>query len=130
MLDTAANRLFARGTNAWTAVDHTCYTVSTAGSEGLLTLLPIYADHVLFPTLTAAGYATEVHHVSGEGEDAGVVYCEMQARENTSYSRSADAMRKLMFPGSGYGCETGGKLASLRESCSWEKARACAAPRE
>jgi Zn-dependent M16 (insulinase) family peptidase len=27
---------------------------------------------------------TEVFHVNGEGQDAGVVYSEMQARENTA----------------------------------------------
>lgn len=32
-------------------VDHTCYTISTAGSEGFLSLLPVYLDHILYPTL-------------------------------------------------------------------------------
>lgn len=36
VLDMAANRLFARGTNAWTAVDSTVYTTSHAGGDGLL----------------------------------------------------------------------------------------------
>jgi hypothetical protein len=27
-----------------------------------------------------------VHHITSEAEDAGVVYCEMQARENQSFS--------------------------------------------
>ena len=52
--------------------------MTTAGDQGFLNLLPIYLDHVLYPTITPAGYITEVHHVNGEGEDAGVVYCEMQ----------------------------------------------------
>ena len=75
------------------------YTMTTVGSEGFLSMLPVYLEHVLFPTLTEAGYVTEVrernlkslvsrnllllfkvHHVNGEGEDAGVVYCEMQVR--------------------------------------------------
>jgi Zn-dependent M16 (insulinase) family peptidase len=46
VLDMAANRLFARGTNAWTATDHTAYTATHAGADGLLALLPVYADHV------------------------------------------------------------------------------------
>ena len=29
VLDSLANRSIAQGTNAWTATDHTCYTVST-----------------------------------------------------------------------------------------------------
>ena len=80
ILDKLANRCLARGTNAWTATDHTCYTMTSAGHEGCLNLLPIYADHILYPTLTDECFLTEVHHVSGEGEDKGVVYCEMQAR--------------------------------------------------
>lgn len=59
--------------------------------------------------------------MNGDGEDAGVVYCEMTARENTSYSITRDAMRHLMWPGSGYSAETGGKVEALRSSCSWEK---------
>ena len=35
--------------------DHTCYTMTTAGSQGFLNLLPIYLDHVLYPTLTPEG---------------------------------------------------------------------------
>lgn len=46
--------------------------ITTAGSEGFLRLLPIYLDHILYPTLTESGYHTEVHHINGKGEDAGV----------------------------------------------------------
>ncbi len=55
VLDKLANRSMADGTNAWTATDHTAYTLSTAGSEGLINIMPIFADHVLFPTLTDSG---------------------------------------------------------------------------
>jgi Zn-dependent M16 (insulinase) family peptidase len=61
--------------------------MTTVGSEGFLNMLPVYLDHVLFPTLTQSGYVTEVHHINAEGEDAGVVYCEMQGRENSGESR-------------------------------------------
>ena len=61
ILDKLANRCMADGTNAWTATDHTAYTLSTAGSEGAINLMPIFADHVLFPTLTDAGFVTEIH---------------------------------------------------------------------
>lgn len=101
-MDKLANRCLAQGTNAWTDVDHTAYTVSQrrvshffrrsvlhemlylkvtcAGAEAFLNLLPIYLDHILNPTLTAEGFTTEVHHVTAQGEDKGVVYCEMQVR--------------------------------------------------
>ena len=124
VLDSLANRCFARGTNAWTDVDHTCYTLTTAGSEGFLQILPIYLDHILYPTLLDDAYTTEVHHITGKGEDAGVVYCEMQARENTMDSIVSRAMLHKMYPGKcGYKSETGGKLENLRTSTSNEKVR-------
>jgi hypothetical protein len=55
ILDLLANRGFSNGTNAWTDTDHTAYTVSTAGEQGFLQLLPIYVDHILYPTITNAG---------------------------------------------------------------------------
>lgn len=122
VLDLLANRCLASGTNAWTDTDHTCYTMTNAGSEGFLKLLPVYMEHILYPTLTNSGYMTEVHHVSGEGEDAGVVYCEMQGRENTGESRCHLAMLRAMYPGKcGYKSETGGMLQNLRESTSHQK---------
>lgn len=61
IIDHFANRGFSNGTNAWTATDHTVYTVATAGAQGFLQLLPIYVDHILYPTITQAAYLTEVH---------------------------------------------------------------------
>jgi Zn-dependent M16 (insulinase) family peptidase len=84
IIDHFANRGFSHGTNAWTDTDHTAYTVSTAGEAGFLQILPIYVDHILYPTITKAGFITEVHHIDPQGEDSGVVYSEMQGRENTS----------------------------------------------
>lgn len=46
--------------------------------------MPVYVDHILHPTITDASFVTEVHHINGAGEDAGVVYSEMQARENSA----------------------------------------------
>lgn len=59
IIDHLANRAFSNGTNAWTDTDHTAYTVSTAGEQGFLQILPIYVDHILNPTLTDAGFVTE-----------------------------------------------------------------------
>ena len=36
------------------------YTISTAGEEGFLQILPVFLDHVLYPTMTADGFTTEV----------------------------------------------------------------------
>jgi len=115
VLDKLALRSLSQGTNAWTDKDHTCYTLQTAGSEGFLNLLPVYLDHILYPLLTDSAFITEVHHVTGEGKDAGVVYSEMQARENTSESLSQRALSMLLYPGTcGYNAETGGLLSDLR----------------
>ncbi|CAK1603337.1 unnamed protein product [Parnassius mnemosyne] len=123
ILDLLANRCMAHGTNAWTDTDHTCYTIYTAGDEGMLTLLPIYLDHILRPTLTDQGFITEVHHIDGDGEDAGVVYCEMQGRENTADSRCELRLLRAMYPNSGYSSETGGIMKNLRTSTSNTKVR-------
>ncbi|KAI0094759.1 Metalloenzyme, LuxS/M16 peptidase-like protein [Irpex rosettiformis] len=116
IIDHLANRGFSNGTNAWTDTDHTAYTVSTAGEQGFLQILPIYVDHILYPTMTEAGFVTEVHHINGKGEDSGVVYSEMQGRENTSADLMAFRMQRLHFPpGSAYRSETGGLMKALRE---------------
>eukprot|EP01047_Picozoa_sp_COSAG01_P045633 COSAG01_NODE_4221_length_5227_cov_3.990445_1_plen_241_part_00 len=116
VLDKLANRCLAQGTNAWTDVDHTAYTITTAGSEGFLNLLPIYMDHVLFPTLTDEAFVTEIHHVTEEGTDEGVVYCEMQGRENSAESLVDRACLDILYPDPlcGYSSETGGKMENLR----------------
>ncbi|KAJ7487689.1 Metalloenzyme, LuxS/M16 peptidase-like protein [Mycena galericulata] len=115
IIDHLANRGFSNGTNAWTDNDHTAYTVSTAGEQGFLQLLPIYVDHILYPTMTKAGFVTEVHHIDPKGQDSGVVYSEMQGRENTSGDLMALRLQRLLDPpGSAYRSETGGLMEALR----------------
>ncbi|KAL0951071.1 hypothetical protein HGRIS_007809 [Hohenbuehelia grisea] len=115
IIDHLANRGFSNGTNAWTDDDHTAYTVSTAGGQGFLQLLPIYVDHILYPTLTKAGFITEVHHIDPKGHDSGVVYSEMQGRQNTSGDLMALRSQRLLDPpGSAYRSETGGLMEALR----------------
>ncbi|WWD18715.1 hypothetical protein CI109_103169 [Kwoniella shandongensis] len=115
VLDQLAIRAGSSGTNAWTSNDHTAYTISTAGSAGFLKMLPVYVDHILHPTITEAGFVTEVYNINGSGEDAGVVYSEMQARENTAGDLMAlDAQRTLYPPESAYRSETGGLMHKLR----------------
>lgn len=149
IIDLLANRGFSNGTNAWTDTDHTAYTASTAGEQGFLQLLPIFVDHILYPTMTQSAFVTEVHsspdfnvypnmayqvhHIDSKGEDSGVVYSEMQGRENTSgdlmslrfvvlnINRSIRQLtivismqRLLNPPGSAYRSETGGLMEALR----------------
>lgn len=114
VLDKIATRSYS-DTNAWTDTAETVYTLSTAGWEGFAQLLPIYLDHLIVPTLTDAGCYTEVHHIDGKGEDAGVVYSEMQGRENLQGDLMDLQMRRLLYPdGDGFRYETGGMMKALR----------------
>ena len=114
-LDKLATRAYS-GTNAWTATDHTAYTLETAGWAGFAQILPIYLEHVIVPTLTNSGCATEVHHIDGEGNDAGVVYSEMQGLQNTAQELIDLRFKRIMYPeGVGFRYETGGMLGRLRE---------------
>lgn len=114
LLDKLASRAYS-STNAWTAVDHTAYTLETAGWEGFAQILPVYLEHVILPTITDEGCATEVHHVDGEGNDAGVVYSEMQALQYSSSELMDLRARRLLYPENvGFRYETGGMMEALR----------------
>lgn len=114
LLDKLATRAYST-TNAWTATEHTAYTLDTAGWDGFAQILPIYLEHVIVPTLNDSGCYTEVHHVDPTGHDAGVVYSEMQAVENNGDSLMELGARRLLYPeGNGYRYETGGMMGALR----------------
>jgi Zn-dependent M16 (insulinase) family peptidase len=113
-LDKLATRAYS-GTNAWTATDHTAYTLETAGWAGFAQILPVYLEHVILPTLTDAGCTTEVHHIDGNGNDAGVVYSEMQGVQNTASELIELQSKRILYPnGVGYRYETGGMMEQLR----------------
>ena len=113
-LDKLATRVYSN-TNAWTATDHTAYTLDTAGWEGFARILPVYLEHVIAPTLTDDGCYTEVHHIDGTGNDAGVVYSEMQGVQNNSAELMDLAARRSIYPSDvGFRYETGGMMEQLR----------------
>ena len=114
LLDNLGNRLYS-STNAWTSVDQTVYTLRTAGWEGFKTLLPIYLDHLINPTLTDEACLTEVYHIDGKGEEKGVVFSEMQGIENQSWFIVFQKMQETLYDkNSGYSSETGGLMSELR----------------
>lgn len=114
VLDKLATRAYST-TNAWTATDHTAYTLDTAGWEGFAQILPVYLEHVVAPTLTDSGCYTEVHHVDGEGHDAGVVYSEMQGVQNNQGELMDLKSKRILYPeGVGFRYETGGMMEHLR----------------
>ncbi|EFC35552.1 predicted protein, partial [Naegleria gruberi] len=73
ILDKVANRCFAQGTNAYTQNTNTTYELTTAGKEGFYRLLPVYLDHILYPTLSDNAFITEIHHIDGSGQNSGVL---------------------------------------------------------
>ncbi|KAI1496796.1 zinc metalloprotease [Biscogniauxia marginata] len=114
LLDKLASRAYGN-TNAWTATDHTAYTLETAGWEGFAQTLPVYLEHLVLPTMTDAACLTEVHHIDGEGNDAGVVYSEMQGVQYTSTELMDIKARRLLYPENvGFRYETGGMMEALR----------------
>lgn len=114
LLDSLGNRFFS-STNAWTSVDQTVYTLTTAGWEGFRTLLPIYLDHLFRPTLTDEACLTEVYHIDGKGKEKGVVFSEMQGIESQAWFISYLNLQKTLYAkDSGYSSETGGLMAHLR----------------
>ncbi|TKA21744.1 hypothetical protein B0A50_08750 [Salinomyces thailandicus] len=114
LLDKLATRQYSM-TNAWTATDQTAYTLDTAGWDAFAQMLPVYLDHLIVPTLTDSGCYTEVHHVDGSGQDAGVVYSEMQGVQNMPEEIIDLTLRRLMYPeGNGFRYETGGMMEQLR----------------
>ncbi|KAK6603074.1 zinc metalloprotease [Botrytis cinerea] len=115
LLDKLATRAYSN-TNAWTATDHTAYTLETAGWEGFSQILPVYLEHLILPTLTEEGCYTEVHHVDGEGNDAGVVYSEMQGIQNTGSDIMDLRARQLLYPENiGFRYETGERIRAFHK---------------
>jgi Zn-dependent M16 (insulinase) family peptidase len=79
-------------------------------------MLPIYLEHILYPTITKEGFITEVYHINGKGEEAGVVMSEMQGVEQQSTRVLMRQLQLEMYPeDSAYRSETGGMLDALRK---------------
>ena len=112
-LDHLALRCLTSGTNAWTADDHTAYTATTAGPVGMYRLLPVFLDHILHPTLRQTQFVTEVYHVDGDGREQGVVFAEMNGRENTEADLLDHALRGLLFPGTPFAHDCGGRTEAI-----------------
>jgi len=72
--------------------------VYTAGPSGFLHILPVYLDHILYPILREEDYITEVHHINGEGQDAGVVYSEMQGVEQSTANIMYFSLAEKLYP--------------------------------
>ncbi|SBS85419.1 insulinase, putative [Plasmodium malariae] len=118
LLDFLAYKCLSEGTNAWTSVDHTCYTIETFGIEGFSNILPIYLDFILSPTLEEDMFLSEVHHIYENGTHNGVVYSEMKSVENNCENIVERTVITNLYTNekSGYRYETGGTLEGLRKT--------------
>ena len=113
-LDRLATRSYGE-TNAYTDIDKTVYQLEAAGWDGFAQTLPVFLEHLILPTLSDAACYTEVHHIDGTGHDAGVVYSEMQGRENTLLDLQDLKMKRQLYPKSiGFRYEVGGLMENLR----------------
>lgn len=113
-LDNLACRCIANGTNAWTGNEHTAYNTTSAGFEGFAHLLPAFLDHVLRPRISEPGFASEVYHIRADGKEAGVVFCEMQARQNTEDDLSDNRLRAELVAGTPLQYDAGGLCDHIR----------------
>lgn len=116
VLDVLGNRMIGNGTNAWTSTNCTNFTSCTASEEGFLKLLPVYLDHIFFPTITKSAFCTEVYHMNGKGEDSGTVLSEMQAKQHDSSTLiQLETQKSLYNEDNANRSETGGMVDALRE---------------
>ncbi|GAA5857081.1 hypothetical protein JCM9279_001948 [Rhodotorula babjevae] len=116
ILDALGNRMLSAGSNAWTAIDNTTYTFQSASEEGMLKIIPVFLDHILFPLITPEIFKTEIYHIDGNGEEGGVVFSEMQAREGSLGDVLDQTLRQTLYgKKNAYRSETGGKLDALRK---------------
>ena len=72
------------------------YTVESASQDGLLQLVPVYLDHILFPKFSESTFKTEIYHVNGKGEEGGTVFAEMQGREGSREDVMALAQQQAL----------------------------------
>ncbi|KIH50300.1 hypothetical protein ANCDUO_19626 [Ancylostoma duodenale] len=92
------------------------------GSEGFLKALPVFLDNILSPVLSNSHFATEIHHINGKGEDAGVVYCETQGHESEMLRIIDRKTKEIMYPPNNpYRVDVGGRPKNLRETCSLDR---------
>lgn len=116
VLDALSNRVLSHGVNAWTDIDNTTYTFECASAEGMLKIVPVYLDHILFPLMTPEIFKTEIYHVDGTGHEGGVVFSEMQGNEGSEGTVLDLGLRRVLYNrDNAYRSETGGQLDALRK---------------
>ncbi|KAJ2518595.1 hypothetical protein GGI11_002821 [Coemansia sp. RSA 2049] len=96
-MDALAAHNYSVGINAWTSVDHTCYTLAAAAEDAVANVLPVFLDHILNPLLHNENFVTEVYHYDETGKEKGVVFSEMSLYENNEVVRGYYRLNGLMY---------------------------------
>ncbi|KAJ2657487.1 hypothetical protein IWW48_004502 [Coemansia sp. RSA 1200] len=113
-MDALAAHNYSMGTNAWTSVDHTCYTLAAAAEDAVANVLPVFLDHILNPLLLDEHFVTEVYHYDETGKEKGVVFSEMTLYENDEMARGYYRLNSLMYnSGATYVHCNGGRTSDI-----------------
>ncbi|KAJ2758934.1 hypothetical protein H4S06_002472, partial [Coemansia sp. BCRC 34490] len=113
-MDALAAHNYSVGINAWTSVDHTCYTLAAAAEDAVANVLPVYLDHILNPLLHNEHFVTEVYHYDETGKEKGVVFSEMTMYENNEMARGYYRLNGLMYnPSATYMHCNGGRTGDI-----------------
>jgi hypothetical protein len=67
------------------AIDHTCYTMTTAGTDGFCNLLPIYLDHMLYPLLTVRKSALSSNFFVGKTSKIEIFLMDRSTLQRSEY---------------------------------------------
>ncbi|KYN01438.1 Uncharacterized protein C05D11.1 [Cyphomyrmex costatus] len=78
--------------------DYTCYSMRTSETEGFFSLLPVYLDHILYPTLSEAAYIINVHHITKYGDNGGTFYFDTRTKELDGEYVTYTELMKAMYP--------------------------------
>ncbi|KAH6972549.1 Metalloenzyme, LuxS/M16 peptidase-like protein [Ilyonectria destructans] len=97
LLKKLSSRAFS-DTGVEIGTDRTVYTQRSVGWEAFVQIFTVHLQSILKPSITEGRFATEVFHVNGEGNDAGVVYSAVQARQTRSRNIMEMKARRLLYP--------------------------------
>ena len=106
--------------NAITYEDRTIYPVSSRCEKDFLNLVDVYMDAVFSPNMLKnpsifrqEGWHYEYDEESGKLSYNGVVYNEMKGAYSSPDELGGQALNRILFGGTAYGCDSGGDPISI-----------------
>ncbi|XP_028046617.1 uncharacterized protein C05D11.1 isoform X2 [Monomorium pharaonis] len=98
LLNRWSHKCFSCDPEVHTFQDYTCYTMKASESKGFFSLLPVYLDHILYPTLTEAAYIINIHHLTKYGDNGGTFYFDTRSKELDGEHVTYAELMKAMYP--------------------------------